>query len=465
MPPEPETAVTDDVCCPDPELAARLGVVDALVFRRVGANAWAHLGGFGRGRGWAGVVQVDAALDPLGVTIPAESGGLARFDHVAPERVLGPYYARAGALVRISEDVLVVLGNPTEPLAAETTDGMLRHLAGKLDELVQEVSPTKHLADELEMLRAVRAVTSRVAPDLAGTLAHVVEVAVQSLSCEVGLLRTGDGHLAVNSSWDPIAGDDPALAAAAQVLLERATNGTMCVQDAQTVTLPDPLDHEHGVRSLLALALPSPVGGVLVLAHTLANPRGFTGLCRDLGRQLADAAGVVLYTASLREELTATAAEHALTARRDPLTDLGNRLAFDEALVDAQERVDAGGSVTVLTLDVDGLKRVNDTAGHDAGDQLLRRCADVLRRHGRAEDVCVRLGGDEFAVLMPHAGPMATHRLDTLTAELGGVTSDAHTVAASVGMATAHPGTSVGDAVREADAAMYAAKRGRRAAL
>jgi len=78
------------------------------------------------------------------------------------------------------------------------------------------------------------------------------------------------------------------------------------------------------------------------------------GLLRTGAGQLADAAGVVLHTASLREELTATAAEHALTARRDPSPGLGNRLAFDEALVDAQERVDAGKSVTVLTLDATG---------------------------------------------------------------------------------------------------------------
>ncbi|MEO6880095.1 MAG: sensor domain-containing diguanylate cyclase [Mycobacteriaceae bacterium] len=458
------TAAPGELTCPNPTLTAALAVVDALVFRRVGTNTWAHLGGYGRGRGWAGVVKIDAALDPLAVAIPAEAGGVARYAHHASERVLGPYYARAGALVRVSGDVLVVLGNPTELLAPDATDVQLHRLATDLDALVQQVSPAKHLADELEMLHAVRAVTSRVAPDLAATLAHVVEVAVQSLSCEVGLARTGDGHLAVTSSWAAIAADDPALVGAAQTLLERAADGATCVQDSDVATLPAPLDREHGVRSLLALALPPPVGGVLVVAHTSADPRGFTGLCRDLGRQLADAAGVVLHTASLREELTATAAEHALTARRDPLTGLGNRLAFDEALVEAQGRVDAGQSVTVLTLDVDGLKHVNDTAGHDAGDQLLRRCADVLRLHGRTDDVCVRLGGDEFAVLMPHAGVMATHRLDTLAAELGGVTSDADTVAASVGMATAHPRTSVADAVREADAAMYAAKRARRAA-
>ncbi len=78
--------------------------------------------------------------------------------------MLGPYYARAGALVRVSDDVLVVLGNPTQPLDPDATDTGLHRLAAALYELVQEVSPAKHLANELEMLHAVRAVTSRIAP-------------------------------------------------------------------------------------------------------------------------------------------------------------------------------------------------------------------------------------------------------------------------------------------------------------
>ena len=211
------------------------------------------------------------------------------------------------------------------------------------------------------------------------------------------------------------------------------------------------------------LSIPAPVGGILVLAHTSAAPRGFTTLCQQLGRQVADAAGVVAHTAALREELRAAVDEQARAARCDPLTGLGNRLAWDESLVSAQEAVDAGRCVTVLTLDVDGLKHVNDTCGHEAGDKLLQRCADVLRDHGRHDDVCVRLGGDEFAVLMPHAGPFAERRLATLSDWLGGATSCQRTVAASIGMATAYPGGRVADAAREADAAMYAAKRVRRA--
>lgn len=118
-PAELRTTGVGDVRCPDPELAAALGVVDALVFRRAGPCTWAHLGGYGRGRGWAGMVKFNATLDPLAAAMHTHVGGVTQFNHRTLERVLGPCYARAGALVRLSDGVLLVLGNPTEPLAAE----------------------------------------------------------------------------------------------------------------------------------------------------------------------------------------------------------------------------------------------------------------------------------------------------------------------------------------------------------
>lgn len=448
------------------ELAARLGVVDALLFRRLSAVTWVHLGGLGRGRGWAGLVEVTAVEDRLLATIPAEMGGVHRFEYAEPSRVLGPYYAVAGALVRVSRDVVVVLANPVTVLSSLASDGALRDLALALDGRVEDVAPAKRLADELEVLHAVRAVTTGAAQGLAGTLQLVVNVAVASLSCEVGLLRDGAGNAAATSAWSGVDPGDSRVGAALDHLeVAAAGAGSLCIQDTDEEPVLAPLGRDQGVRSLLAVKIPAPLGGILVVAHTSAGPRGFTTLCQQLGRQVADAAAVVAHTAALREQLRAAGEEHARVARRDPLTGLGNRLAWDEALVHAQELVDAGGSVTVLSLDIDGLKHVNDTCGHEAGDDLLRRCADVLRGHGRHDDVCVRLGGDEFIVMMPHTGVYALHRLTTLATALGGTTSCQNTVAASIGVGTARPGASVADALREADTSMYTAKRARRLAI
>jgi len=444
--------------------ATRLGVVDALIFRRLSASRWAHLGGLGRGCGWAGLVDVDAAQDPMLAQLPEEPGGVRTFGWAQVARVVGPYYATAGAFVRVSNDVVVVLGNPSAPLAADATVEQLRSLAVHLDRFVPDVTPAKRLADELEVLHAIRAVTTGSARNLDGTLRHILAVAVEALSCEVGLLRDGRGNLVTTSSWSGVDVSDPAVGETLDVLEQRTRGGSLCVQDTDIETVPAPLGREQGVRSLLAMTMPDPVGGILVVAHTSAGPRGFTALCQQLGRQLCDASGVVAHTAGLRDELHALVDEHSRTARRDPLTDLGNRLDWDEALVRAQARVDAGGVTTVITLDVDGLKRVNDSHGHEAGDRLLVQCANVLRQHGREGDVMVRLGGDEFALLLPVADHLAEQRVSSLRAALGSVTSGRFTVAASVGTATVSRGGSVADAARDADAAMYAEKRARRVA-
>lgn len=447
------------------EDTGRLGVVDALVFRRLSSSTWAHLGGIGRGRGWAGVVDVDAGQDPLMDSVPTEIGGVHVFTHPDGGRVLGPYYAVGGALVRVSNDVVVILGNPSAPLHGEVSPDDLRRLADAIDDSVEDVTPSKRLADELEVLHAVRAVTTGSTVSLEDTLRHVVDVAVNALSCEVGILRHGSGHIVATTSWSELDVHDPGVVAAVDSLQERAAGGSLCIQDTEAEPVLAPLGRDHGVRSLLVITLPAPAVGVLVVAHTSAGPRGFTDLCQQLARQVCDAASVVVHTAGLRDQLREVAEEQSRTARRDPLTGLGNRLVWDEVLVRAQEQVDAGQPVTVITVDVDGLKRTNDAHGHAAGDALLRYCADILRQHGREGDVIARLGGDEFAMLLPVAGPVVDERLTSLRSRLDNATSCEPAIAASVGAATAPAGGSVADAAREADAAMYAAKRTRRVPL
>lgn len=90
-------------------------------------------------------------------------------------------------------------------------------------------------------------------------------------------------------------------------------------------------------------------------------------------------------------------------ARTDALTGLGNRRRFVELIeVETERNRDGHRSVGVLTLDLDHFKRVNDTFGHAAGDELLREVARRLHKCLRADDVIMRLGGDEFAILLPN---------------------------------------------------------------
>ena len=151
-------------------------------------------------------------------------------------------------------------------------------------------------------------------------------------------------------------------------------------------------------------------------------------------------------------------------ALHDPLTDLANRALFQDRLEHALARLDRhGGLLAVLLLDLDGFKTVNDTLGHQVGDQLLALVAERLRTNVRPSDTVARLGGDEFVVLVEDAsGPAdavaATQRLLQALATPISVASRDIQVRASVGIAIAAAGAQPGDLVRDADVAMYQAK-------
>jgi diguanylate cyclase (GGDEF)-like protein/PAS domain S-box-containing protein len=151
-------------------------------------------------------------------------------------------------------------------------------------------------------------------------------------------------------------------------------------------------------------------------------------------------------------------------ALHDPLTDLANRALFQDRLEHALARLDRhDGLLAVLLLDLDGFKTVNDTLGHQIGDQLLALVAERLRTNVRPADTIARLGGDEFVVLVEDAsGPTdavaATQRLLGALATPISVASRDIQVRASVGIAIATPGAHPSDLVRDADVAMYQAK-------
>lgn len=174
-------------------------------------------------------------------------------------------------------------------------------------------------------------------------------------------------------------------------------------------------------------------------------------LARDRTRQLDQALELSeAYRGATRE------------ARSDPLTGLGNRLAWDEAITAAE----SGGSeraVSVIVVDLDGLKLANDTRGHEFGDRLLRLFAEVVRTSVRANDLVARIGGDEFGILMLDTGEERcaeiARRIREATARHADI--DAFPLSASVGHATRPAASEVDEAARSADMQMYLEKRAR----
>jgi diguanylate cyclase (GGDEF)-like protein/PAS domain S-box-containing protein len=144
----------------------------------------------------------------------------------------------------------------------------------------------------------------------------------------------------------------------------------------------------------------------------------------------------------------------------DALTGLANRGAFDEVLSRLEER--GPWPVGIIMIDLDGLKHVNDTQGHAAGDELLRRAARVLKAAFRSGDCVARIGGDEFAMLLAGHDVQAlaylSRRLEQAI-ELHNAGHGGTPLRVSVGTAVARQGERLHVALGNADASMYAMKR------
>lgn len=145
----------------------------------------------------------------------------------------------------------------------------------------------------------------------------------------------------------------------------------------------------------------------------------------------------------------------------DHLTGAGNRRALDHDLVRAMSQHDRGRApVSLVLLDVDHFKRINDTLGHDHGDRIL--CALVARVQAclRAEDALYRWGGEEFCILLSHTSAAGARILAERVRRLVGADPlEGLAITVSLGVATRLPGESAEALMARADEALYAAKR------
>lgn len=175
---------------------------------------------------------------------------------------------------------------------------------------------------------------------------------------------------------------------------------------------------------------------------------------------------LVLVYQLYRKNLDVEARQQALKqlARVDALTGLGNRRALFEVMQRELGRVRRlGGPLSVLLVDLDGFKAVNDTCGHAAGDRLLQCFAMLMARHTREhQDALFRVGGDEFVVILTATAATSARevaeRLANAYREAGPRVVPGVETSCSVGVAEMEEGEDVEAWLGRADAAMYAVK-------
>ncbi len=244
-----------------------------------------------------------------------------------------------------------------------------------------------------------------------------------------------------------------------------------------------PTDQLNGMH-VADLVIPQDAAWVTeALAHVGAGNDGFRrdarltspgrdGIWIDLGVAPVRTSGggvsyLILQCADLtdRKQLERVLAEQAT---RDPLTGLLNRKGLDRRIDDRRAEKRPGEVVVIVYADVDRLKPLNDSAGHAAGDELLREVSRRLRRCTRDEDILARVGGDEFVIVstVPSSDPDAVDAvLARLRSELSGRIDLGSTVvdlSVSLGASVLDAGDDVRDAFAEADRAMYRDKAFRR---
>jgi diguanylate cyclase (GGDEF)-like protein len=172
---------------------------------------------------------------------------------------------------------------------------------------------------------------------------------------------------------------------------------------------------------------------------------------------------VVARMAGLNRQLASVSLQLEARASTDSLTGLANRAAFRSALEATMTAAEPRKALSVLFVDLDDFKEVNDRLGHAAGDELLVAVARRLQRAVRPGDVVARLGGDEFAVLVAAAPDAATSRMvadriiDTIAEPIELMGERVH-VSASVGLAASRDHSDPDSLMVEADVAMYTAK-------
>jgi len=194
--------------------------------------------------------------------------------------------------------------------------------------------------------------------------------------------------------------------------------------------------------------------GAILISYTAGQARAFSD---SLQRNIVACFSQAIRNAQQHDKMKDL-------AMRDGLTGLFNRRAFDEALAQHVTRQNKH-PISLLLLDLDNFKRVNDTFGHQSGDQVLKAFARILKESCRGHDVIARFGGEEFAIILTQTKTVTAHAIaqrirDRLAQENFTFDGQPLQATASIGLTTWRGGDAIlaSNMVKQADQALYQAK-------
>jgi diguanylate cyclase (GGDEF)-like protein/PAS domain S-box-containing protein len=391
----------------------------------------------------------------------------------------------AGAAARLTEERLgtVLAGLPDAVIGATADERIVfvNDLAGELfgyapGELIGQPVERLWPGDVRELYtRNMRLFFATEQPLRFTSTAHGLRADGSQFVGEMswGIVPTGIGPVLLAIGRDVTAQRRSARHSAALAALgEHALSGGSLAELARTaaVSLHQALDADRvtirsGPPDTVLAAVGDAAAGATLTVPIHGQDRDLAAI--ELAGTFDDADTAFVHAAANLLTIAAARRQHEdrvrFQALHDPLTGAGNRTLLADHLAHALERARRGGSATVLLIDLDGFKQINDTHGHLAGDAVLGTVAARLKDAVRPHDTVARIGGDEFVILCEDVGSTTADALaDRLHAAIRApIATDKQelTVTASVGIARTTDGTVTPEQLlARADTAVYHAK-------